>query len=80
MINKRETKKAPKGAIFVRHGMVERTGIEPVTPTMSTWCSPAELTLHSSKKYEPRSYARMLTAKTSIGKHMDRLVRTAMLS
>ena len=25
--------------------MVERTGIEPVTPTMSTWCSPAELTL-----------------------------------
>ena len=27
--------------------MVERTGIEPVTPTMSTWCSPAELTLQT---------------------------------
>ena len=23
--------------------MVGTTGIEPVTPTMSTWCSPAEL-------------------------------------
>ena len=60
--------------------MVERTRIELVTPTMSTWCSPAELTLHSSTTYEQGSYARMLTAKMPIGKHMDRLVRTAMLS
>ena len=30
--------------------MVERTGIEPVTPTMSTWCSPAELTLPNPSK------------------------------
>ena len=60
MINKKETKKAPKGAIFVRIGMVERTGIEPVTPTMSTWCSPAELTLRHSKEPDDFQYMGML--------------------
>ena len=29
--------------IFMEEEMVGVTGIEPVTPTMSTWCSPAEL-------------------------------------
>ena len=40
--------------------MVERTGIEPVTPTMSTWCSPAELTLRHSKEPDDFQYMDMV--------------------
>ena len=47
MNNNTKTKTAPKGAVCLKKMMVERTGIEPVTPTMSTWCSPAELTLQT---------------------------------
>ena len=36
----------PKRGRLFNVQMVERTRIELVTPTMSTWCSPAELTLH----------------------------------
>ena len=39
---KQENRLLPRLAGF---RMVERAGIEPATPTMSTWCSPAELTL-----------------------------------
>jgi len=30
---------------------VDRTGIEPVTPTMSMWCSTAEPTILAGKSY-----------------------------
>ena len=30
---------------------VDRTGIEPVTPTMSMWCSTAEPTIRAGKSY-----------------------------
>ena len=42
-------KKKPAEAGLVMNGMVRDTGIEPVTPTVSRWCSTAELTARVSR-------------------------------
>jgi hypothetical protein len=48
--HKTESKKAPKMSLCLKNileKMVGVTGIEPVTPSMSTKCSPAELHPHT---------------------------------
>jgi hypothetical protein len=38
------------------YSQVDRTGIEPVTPTMSMWCSTAEPTILAVGNHTPRFF------------------------
>ena len=67
--HKPESKKAPKLTLCLKillEEMVGVTGIEPVTPSMSTKCSPAEL--------HPHTIFIWSTDQTSINNHVDAAV------
>ena len=60
------TRRKPSEARASERRMVGATGIEPVTPTMSTWCSPAELRALCPAEAGPMRWVRRYRPATAV--------------